>query len=186
MPRKKQEINPECGKRMKQLLKDAGRTQQELADASGYSQQYISNIASGKKHMTREFAEAFCECVPYINGHGLREKLRAEYLLAQDDYQTIGMMESKAVDRRYTAYELVEKLIDVHGYKREDVLDEENSYSGAVIRITPPSGKPRDLSPSEYMTLLKSTNDYLSGQLLLLFHQVENPAEEYSKTKEAE
>ena len=48
----KAELNPECGKRLKQCLEESFITQADLAETCGFTQQYISNIVTGKKPMT--------------------------------------------------------------------------------------------------------------------------------------
>lgn len=55
----KSELNPECGKRLKQCLEEISMTQSDLADLSGFTQQYISNIVVGKKPMTVKAAKEF-------------------------------------------------------------------------------------------------------------------------------
>ena len=45
----KSELNTECGKRLKECLQEFPMTQNRLAELTGYSQQYISNIVVGKK-----------------------------------------------------------------------------------------------------------------------------------------
>ena len=59
-------LNPECGKRLKECIADAGMTQGELAERAGFTQQYISNIVTGKKPMTTTAAKQFAKylCVP--------------------------------------------------------------------------------------------------------------------------
>ncbi|EXG86236.1 putative transcriptional regulator [Clostridium sp. ASBs410] len=74
----KRKLNPEQGKRLNECLKDIRMAQKELAQKSGYTQQYISNIVVGKKNMSHESAEIFANilCV------------RKDYLLCQDDFKT--------------------------------------------------------------------------------------------------
>lgn len=56
MPRKKHEINPECGKRLKQWLEFSGISAQTLCKAINYTPQYMSDIVTGKKRLTPELA----------------------------------------------------------------------------------------------------------------------------------
>lgn len=66
------------GERLKQCIIDANMTQVELASASGFTQQYVSNIVVGKKPMTVKAASVFSKLL------GVRQ----EYLLLEDDYKT--------------------------------------------------------------------------------------------------
>lgn len=56
------EINKECGKRLRECFEASDfKTQQELADATGFSSVYISNIMTGKKPMTITAAKILSE-----------------------------------------------------------------------------------------------------------------------------
>lgn len=56
------EINKECGKRLRECFETSSfKTQQELADATGFSSVYINNIMTGKKPMTISAAKKFSE-----------------------------------------------------------------------------------------------------------------------------
>ena len=49
MPRKKVEVNPECGLRLKWLLRERGIKQIELARKLNYEPQHVSSIITGRK-----------------------------------------------------------------------------------------------------------------------------------------
>ena len=55
----KKNLNPECGIRLKQCLLKSRITQKELAERSGYTQQYVSTIVLGKKNLSLEAARKF-------------------------------------------------------------------------------------------------------------------------------
>lgn len=90
MGRKVKELNCECGKRLSEWLSEIDMTQDELARLIGYTQQYISNIVTGKKPMTVEFAKLVSEKTS--SGMSLKwDKpihIRASYLLELDDIRT--------------------------------------------------------------------------------------------------
>lgn len=73
----KSKINPECGRRLKEVLKEKRVTQLALAEQCGYTQVYISNIVKGKRPMTYEASKHFAKAL----------KVRQEYLLCKDDYK---------------------------------------------------------------------------------------------------
>lgn len=74
----KKELNPEHGNRLKECLEDARMTQKELAEKSGYTKQYISNIVVGKKNMSHESAAIFSKIL----------HVQKEYLLCESDFKT--------------------------------------------------------------------------------------------------
>lgn len=98
MGRKPLEINPECGKRLKQWLEESGHTAQELAKAIYYTPQHLSSVITGRKRMTPDLAEKIAywarakQAAAHKNDVGLilyRDMaVRAEWLLCKDDYMT--------------------------------------------------------------------------------------------------
>lgn len=56
MARKRQQINPESGKRLKKWMDYIGITSQSLCTAINYTPQYISDIVTGKKRLTPDLA----------------------------------------------------------------------------------------------------------------------------------
>ena len=71
MPRKKVEVNPECGLRLKWLLRERGIKQIELAKKLNYEPQHVSSIITGKKRLTPETAYQIADMF----------RVRAEWLL---------------------------------------------------------------------------------------------------------
>lgn len=93
MGRKGVEINPESGKRLSEWLKDIGLTQMELAERVGYTQQYISNVITGKKNMSVQLANEIAAKTykPGYNVYGEEigaDYVRVQWLLCLDDYKT--------------------------------------------------------------------------------------------------
>ncbi len=84
----KKELNPECGNRLKECMKDIRMTQKELAEKSSYSAQYISYIITGKKNLSQDSAEAFAAILG----------VRKEYLLCKDDLKTLKHMQNFILD----------------------------------------------------------------------------------------
>lgn len=74
----KRKLNPEQGKRLNECLKKRRLTQKELAEKSGYTPQYISNIIVGKKNMSEDSAKVFSKIL----------NVRKEYLLCDDNFMT--------------------------------------------------------------------------------------------------
>ena len=84
MPRKKAEINPKSGKRVKQLLnghKINGKkaTQEWLAEQLNISTVYLSDIVRGIKRLPPDLAYKIVELFP---------ETQIEWLLGLDDIQT--------------------------------------------------------------------------------------------------
>ncbi len=104
---KKSKLNPECGKRLKECLKDCSMTQNELANLTGYTQQYISNIVVGIKPMTITAAKLFAK---HLN-------VREEYLLDEDNKKTIAEMQKKRHVLFNQLEDVTNVLIKLAGFK---------------------------------------------------------------------
>lgn len=98
MGRKKEDFNPECGKRLKMWLNEIDMTQGELAEKINYTQQHISTIITGNKKLTVDFAKRVSGIavkhtrsvgeengIPFWEGI---EKVRPEWLLCLDNCKT--------------------------------------------------------------------------------------------------
>lgn len=84
MARLKVEINPVCGERLKQLIKDNGTTQKQLAKDIGVSEQTIYNVVHGKYSLTDTVAKLILERYPnYCTDLWLLGK--AEYKTPEDE-----------------------------------------------------------------------------------------------------
>ena len=79
MARPKVEINPICGKRLKQICREQGITQFQLSQMINLSQQGISAIVNGHASLTGEMANRVIEKFP---------QYRIEWLLGHDDIPT--------------------------------------------------------------------------------------------------
>lgn len=67
MSRKRIEIDPECGRRLKELLVENGMTQIELSKKLNCEAQHISNIVRGKRSLTLDMAQRIVERVfPWV------------------------------------------------------------------------------------------------------------------------
>lgn len=86
MPRKPVEINPECGRRLKSILKKRSFTQAGLADKIGYKPQHISHVIQGKKRLTPDMAQGIVEKV--------FPDVLVDYLLCKTDFETIADKEA--------------------------------------------------------------------------------------------
>lgn len=89
MGRKRQEINPKCGKRLSELLADKQIKQFELANALGYTPQQISRIITGKDRLTEDFAHRVVEYFKTNEiEHDLFDNVRYEWLMCIDGDKT--------------------------------------------------------------------------------------------------
>ena len=105
MGRKAINVNPESGKRLSEWLNGVGMTQTELAARIGYTQQYISNVVTGKKNMSVDLARCIAEKVPrpFYNANGDIlgfENVRPQWLLCLDDHKTVYDEADAVTDRR--------------------------------------------------------------------------------------
>ena len=102
--KRKEDINKECGKRLKDLLNEREIKQYAFAEMVYCSSAYISNIIKGKKPLTIENAINFSKVL----------KVRYEYLLCEDDFKTeheIRHFYARGID---SEYQLIIQLLEIH------------------------------------------------------------------------
>lgn len=123
----KSNLNSECGKRLKECLKNCSMTQGELADLTGYTQQYISNIVTGKKPMTIATATHFAE---YLN-------VSEEYLLCESSFKDFFEEIDFAECICNTQDNTLMKLLNLLGYKikfeSSTLKFNNNSYTDKIV-----------------------------------------------------
>lgn len=79
MARKKGEINPVCGRHLRELIKEKGESNISIANKFGYTPEHISQIIRGHKRLTESFAEALSREYPDYS---------IEYLLGIREYKS--------------------------------------------------------------------------------------------------
>lgn len=79
MSRKRVEVNPIRGERLKMLLIENGVDQKEFADKIGYTKEHISYIINGRRNLTEDAAQAIIKLFPGT---------RIEWLMGYDDFKT--------------------------------------------------------------------------------------------------
>lgn len=107
MSRKREEINPQSGLRLKSLLITKGITQKEFAERFGYTEQHISQIIKGKRRLTSEMAHRIAEdffC-------------RYEWLMGYDDFRTINDRIHAISEADYESRQLIMKILELHKYE---------------------------------------------------------------------
>lgn len=114
MGKKQSVIKPESGKRLSDWLSEIGMTQNELSVLIGYTQQYISNIITGKKPMVLPVAEAVAEKTNAGKSmrYNLDIKIRPAYLLCLDDIRTNEDFERQYIDRQQNINSAALTLLD--------------------------------------------------------------------------
>ena len=117
MGRKAIEINPQMGKRLTEWLDDVNITQATLADRTGYTQQYISSIVTGKKNMSVEFARLVSEKIkkPFFNIYGDEigsDQVRPQWLLCLDDNKTFEDWANAISDERERVFNSEWSILD--------------------------------------------------------------------------
>lgn len=117
MSRKRVEVNPIRGKRLKMLLTENGIDQQELADKIGYTKEHISYIINGRRNLTEEAAQAVVKQFPGT---------RIEWLMGYDDFKT---------QLQSSLFPVVKSLISTKN--RERALKKMLSVYGLSIEFDP-------------------------------------------------
>ena len=90
MSRKKVEINEKCGKRLSELLRENGITQQCFAEQIGYTEQHISLLVTAKRRLTSEAAKQIVAIFPPV---------RLEWLMGYDDFKTPADKNMKEINK---------------------------------------------------------------------------------------
>ena len=164
MPRKKVEVNPECGGRLRELLRESGIKQKELAKKLNYDPRHISNIITGKKRLTPETSYRIADMF----------HIRAEWLLCQDDYRTQeekdtaskaawaeGMRASAFYDKIFRCF--IEGLEDMRGY---GLCTGESDLLGKYIAVTNAIGEPVGAIPAESFQRLRTEVENYASYLI--------------------
>lgn len=81
MPRTKEKINPERGKRLKRLLKEENLSQGKLSEKIHISQQYISQVVTGKAPLTDHIAYDTAKLFPEKN-------LLYKWLICEEEFES--------------------------------------------------------------------------------------------------
>lgn len=148
MPRKKVEINPECGLRLRMLLRENGIKQIDLAEKLNYEPQHVSSIITGKKRLTPEVAYRIADMF----------RIRTEWLLCQDDYRTqeekeVAAKQAWEEGQRVSAFYdkvfrcFIESLEDMRGYGLN--TGEADPLIGEYVAVTNAIGEPIGAIPAE-------------------------------------
>lgn len=162
MPRKKVEINPECGIRLCMLLQKNGIKQIELAEKLNYDPRHVSSIITGKRRLTPETAYKIANMF----------QVRSEWLLCYDDYRTLKEKESSSqkawedaqrvsafYDKNFRCF--IEGLEDMRGYGLH--TGESDALIGEYIAVTNAIGDSVGAIPAEsFQRLRTEIEDYAS------------------------
>lgn len=165
MPRKKVEINPECGLRLRRILRENGIKQIELAKKLDYEPQHVSSIITGKKRLTPETAYQLANMF-YV---------RPEWLLCQDDYRTQEEKEAAAkqaweegqkvsafYDKIFRCF--IEGLEDMRGYGLR--TGESDQLIGEYVAVTNAIGEPVGAIPAEAFQRLRTEIENYASYLV--------------------
>lgn len=188
MARKRQQINPESGKRLKKWMDYIGITSQSLCTAINYTPQYISDIVTGKKRLTPDLAilisNISCSFVHKRTGSritlGVRDRVRAAYLLLEDDFMTEGDRFDSGAENRTNRKGLLECLLKLHFYEIKDVTDtmpieydeEGRGFRQLTYALVSPRGSVRIFSNAQLSEFLSKLDDSIEMQCAFQFRKL--------------
>ena len=188
MARKRQQINPESGKRLKKWMDYIGITSQSLCTAINYTPQYISDIVTGKKRLTPDLAilisNISCSFVHKRTGSritlGVRDRVRAAYLLLEDDFMTEGDRFDSGAENRTNRKDLLECLLKLHFYEIKDVTDtmpieydeEGRGFRQLTYALVSPRGSVRIFSTAQLSEFLSKLDDSIEMQCAFQFRKL--------------
>lgn len=188
MARKRQQINPESGKRLKKWMDYIGITSQSLCTAINYTPQYISDIVTGKKRLTPDLAilisNISCSFVHKRTGSritlGVRDRVRAAYLLLEDDFMTEGDRFDSGAENRTNRKDLLECLLKLHFYEIKDVTDtmpieydeEGRGFRQLTYALVSPRGSVHIFSNAQLSEFLSKLDDSIEMQCAFQFRKL--------------
>ena len=188
MARKRQQINPESGKRLKKWMDYIGITSQSICTAINYTPQYISDIVTGKKRLTPDLAilisNISCSFVHKRTGSritlGVRDRVRAAYLLLEDDFMTEGDRFDSGAENRTNRKDLLECLLKLHFYEIKDVTDtmpieydeEGRGFRQLTYALVSPRGSVRIFSNAQLSEFLSKLDDSIEMQCAFQFRKL--------------
>lgn len=190
MPRKKHEINPECGKRLKLWLDHVGLSAKTMCEAINYTPQYMSDIITGKKRLTPELAETIAKIPSGYIDHNtgefvdlnipIAEKVRSAYLLLKDDYMTHSDWIQSHIGNRHERDELILRILELHGYCVKDatkdmpvlVDKDDREYQDVMFAFISPDGKARYFPHKDLLELIGKIDDYIEMLCMFQFRKL--------------
>lgn len=188
MARKKHQINPESGKRLKTWMDRIGITSQSLCAAINYTPQYISDIVTGKKRLTPDLAllisNVSCNFVHKKTGEkiafGICNRVRAEYLLLEDNFMTEADRIDSLSENRTGRTELLENLLKLHFYEIKDITDtlpieqneEGQEFQQQTFALVSPRGSVRIFSSDQLSEFLSRLDDTIEMQCAFQFRKL--------------
>ena len=186
MGRKKENINPVCGQRLKEVIQASPYSQKDFAEVVlHYTPEHLSLIINGKRSLTPELAEKVITIFPHI---------RFQWLMGIDDFKTDFQRDDVIVSKEERSKQLIEELIRLHGYELTPFKAPTSDVE--KIKITPPKGVYKMDNGIECIyhesyerkyargssfdaTILRDINDYVEMRLAICFRNAENGAECY-------
>ena len=114
MGKKQRILNTEGSQRLSDWLREIDMTQAELAEAIGYTQQYVSNIMQGKRSLTLDFARLVSEKTSQglSKKYNIELRIRPQYLLCMDDIKTTEDFQSQYIHRSQAVSDATLTLLD--------------------------------------------------------------------------
>ena len=188
MARKRQQIKPESGKRLKEWMDYIGITSQSLCTAINYTPQYISDIVTGKKRLTPDLAALIsnvsCSFTHKRTGDeitlGVCNRVRAEYLLLEDDYMTESDRINSKSENKIGRKELLECLLKLHFYEIKDITDtmpieydeDGREFQRQTFALISPRGSVRALSDAQLTDFFSQIDDSIEMQCAFQFRKL--------------
>ena len=173
---------------MKKWMDYIGITSQSLCTAINYTPQYISDIVTGKKRLTPDLAilisNISCSFVHKRTGSritlGVRDRVRAAYLLLEDDFMTEGDRFDSGAENRTNRKDLLECLLKLHFYEIKDVTDtmpieydeEGRGFRQLTYALVSPRGSVRIFSNAQLSEFLSKLDDSIEMQCAFQFRKL--------------
>lgn len=174
MPRKKVKINPEMGRRLKEIICSSGMTQVEVAIKANLAQQHLSNIVCGKRRLTIDVAQHIKEtAIP---------TMRMQYVMCMDDFKTEEEKDAHARavwEQNHEASVFFDKVSKcfIYGIADKDGYgfgsQKTDSFIGEYVEVTDKDGKIVGAVPANVFERMRDELEHFASYLVHLTLQNE-------------
>lgn len=174
MSRKKVTINPQRGKRLKEIVVLSGLSQKKVAEMAHLAPQHLSNIIRGKRNLTLDIAQLIkTTSIP---------SMRIQYVMCMDDFKTEEEKDAHARatwEQNHEASVFFDKVSKcfIYGIADKDGYgfgsQKTDSFIGEYVEVTDRDGKIVGAVPANVFERMRDELEHFASYLVHLTIQNE-------------